>query len=186
MPRLRSSHDALLTRVFFRQYAHATNFVSARGVTWAKRRREGSGMNALTKTGFGARRIPATVLAALAASLLTLAALAVACGDPADERPAAPSGDPSITGVVTSATPVDGGDAVGAFLIDQGSGDYDKASVAVTDDTGWYRRSGDGYEAIQRPAATELTGKSVEVQFTGPVAESYPVQATAGWVIVED
>ena len=75
---------------------------------------------------------------------------------------------------------------MGSFLIDQGSGDYDKASVAVTDDTGWYRRSGEGYEAIDRRRRTSSTGKTVEVQFTGPVAESYPVQATAGWVIVGD
>jgi len=131
----------------------------------------------------GSRSTRATVALFCAAAMMALAGLATACGD---EQPSAPTGDPSITGVVASATPVDGGDAVGSFLIDQGSGDYDKASVSVTDDTGWYRRSGEGYEAIDPPAATDLTGKTVEVQFTGPVAESYPVQATAGWVIVGD
>ncbi len=133
-------------------------------------------------------RTASTVRAALAllcaAALVALAVLAAACGD---EQPAAPAGDPSITGVVASASPVDEEDpSVGSFLIDQGSGDYDKASVAVTADTAWYRRTADGYEVIERPSATDLTGKSVEVQFTGAVAESYPVQATAGWVILAD
>ena len=41
--------------------------------------------------------------------------------------------------------------ASGSFLIDQGSGDYDKASVTVTDDTAWYRRDGDGFETIDAP-----------------------------------
>jgi hypothetical protein len=110
----------------------------------------------------------------------------VACGD---EPLAAPSGDPSITGVVTTADAGDSAtatDPVSFFLIDEGSGDYDKASVTVTDDTAWYRRTTDGYETIARPTAGELTGKMVEVRFTGAVAESYPVQATAGWVIVGD
>ena len=137
-------------------------------------------MNGRSGERRSARSATLTCIALLAAALAAAGTL-VACGD---EPPAAPSGDPSITGAVASATPVDGGDAVGSFLIDQGSGDYDKASVAVTDDTGWYRRSGEGYEAIDTPTADELTGRTVEVQFTGPVAESYPVQATAGWVIV--
>jgi hypothetical protein len=143
-------------------------------------------MSALTKTGIGSRRIPTAVLAALAAGLLTLAVFATACGDPNDERPAAPTGEPSITGVVASTAGVSNGDIVGSFLIEEGSGDYDKASVTVTVKTGWFRRSGDGFAMIDRPTGQELAGKTVEVQFTGPVAESYPVQATAGWVIVGD
>jgi hypothetical protein len=143
-------------------------------------------MSAVTKTRIGTRRIPVTVLAALVACLMTLGALAAACGDGGDERPAAPTGDPSITGVVASTADVSNGDIVGSFLIDKGSGDYDKASVTVTVKTGWFRRSGDGFAAIDRPTGQELAGKTVEVQFTGPVAESYPVQATAGWVIVGD
>lgn len=120
------------------------------------------------------------------AALIALAGLAAACGD---DQPAAPTGDPSITGIVTSADAGDGApptEPVSFFLIDQGTGDYDKASIAVTADTDWYRRTADGFEPIDAPTPTELTGKTVEVRFTGPVAESYPVQATAGWVIVDD
>jgi hypothetical protein len=107
----------------------------------------------------------------------------VACGD---EPPSAPSGSPSITGVVKTASAGTSGAAVGAFLIDRGIGDYDKASVAVTGDTAWYRAGGDKVEPIEAPAADALIGKRVEVQFTGAVAESYPVQATAGWVIISE
>jgi len=126
-----------------------------------------------------------TTLALTLAVLLAMTAplMLVACGD---EPPSAPSGSPSISGVVKTASAGTSGAAVGAFLIDQGTGDYDKASVAVTADTAWYRAGGDKTEPIEAPAANALIGKRVEVQFTGPVAESYPVQATAGWVIVRE
>jgi hypothetical protein len=139
-------------------------------------------MHSRTRTRTDWRRTRTALPAVLAAALLAATVLA-ACGD---DQPAAPVGEPSITGVVAAAAPADGSDPVSSFLIDQGSGDYDKASVTVTDDTGWYRRTTDGYETIARPSVGELTGKTVEVQFTGAVAESYPVQATAGWVIVGD
>ena len=124
------------------------------------------------------------MLVLLTAALLMAAPIAlVACGD---ERPSAPSGSPSITGPVQSAAAVNGGSAVASFLIDRGSGDYDKAHVNVTGETAWYRRSSGKVEAIEVPSATSLAGRRVEVQFTGAVAESYPVQATAGWVIVAE
>lgn len=123
---------------------------------------------------------------ALAVFMLALIGIATACGDAADERPAAPDGEPDITGVVSGAESVTNGEAVRAFLIDQGTGPYDKASVTVTVKTGWFSRSGDGFEAVDTPTVGELTGKTVAVQFTGAVAESYPVQATAGWVVVSD
>jgi len=143
-------------------------------------------MSAATKARHEARRTTMTLLAAVVACVSTIGLLASACGDPADERPAAPTGAPSITGAVTSTADVTNGAIVGSFLIEDGKGDYDKASVTVTVKTGWFRRDGDGYVAIDRPAGQELAGRTVAVQFTGPVAESYPVQATAGWVIVED
>ncbi len=118
----------------------------------------------------------------LCIAVLLAAGAVAACGD---DQPAAPSGDPSITGVATAVSPVDEATpGVGSFRIDKGNGDYDKASISVTDDTAWYRR--DGFVVIERPQVAELEGKTVEVQFTGAVAESYPVQATAGWVIVND
>jgi hypothetical protein len=137
----------------------------------------------MTKTQARVSRQAAVSALILCIAVLLAGGAVAACGD---EQPAAPAGDPSISGPVASAAPVDGGDAVGSFLIDQGTGDYDKASISVTDETAWYGRDGDGIVTIDRPTASELTGKTVEVQFTGAVAESYPVQATAGWVIVGD
>jgi hypothetical protein len=127
--------------------------------------------------------ITATTLALAVLLVVTAPLVLVACGD---EQPSAPSGNPSITGIVKTATAGTGGAAVGAFLVVQGIGDYDKASVAVAADTAWYRANGDKIEPIEAPVADALFGKRVEVQFTGPVRESYPVQATAGWVVVHE
>lgn len=117
-------------------------------------------------------------------ALLVVVALPVtltACGD---DQPATPSGDPHITGIVTSAASAGAGGAAIVFLVEQGTGDYDKASVTAGEDTGWYRRAGDTLEASEPPDASALTGKRVEVRFAGAVAESYPVQGAAAWVIV--
>jgi len=53
----------------------------------------------------------------------------------------------------------------------------DKASVTVTDATDVFDAAGtlSTWEALAQ-------GQQVEVWFTGPVAESYPVQGTAGAV----
>lgn len=55
-----------------------------------------------------------------------------------------------------------------------------KASVRITDGTQVLRR-GEGVVG-----ATELrVGQQVKVWFTGPVMESYPLQATAGMIVIE-
>jgi hypothetical protein len=117
------------------------------------------------------------VLVALAPLLL------VACGD---EAPAAPDGDPSITGIVTAADPGADVGVVGSFRIDDGTGEYDAAMVRVSDETAWYRAAGGATEPVDAPAPDALVGRRVAVRFSGPVAESYPVQAVAGWVVVYD
>jgi hypothetical protein len=114
-------------------------------------------------------------------AVVAVSASLMACGD---GQPEQPSGDPHITGAVTSAASAGGGGAAIVFLVEQGTGDYDKASVTASEDTGWYRRAGDTLEASEPPDASALTGKRVEVRFAGAVAESYPVQGTAAWVIV--
>jgi hypothetical protein len=58
-----------------------------------------------------------------------------------------------------------------------------KAALAITDSTGFYRRTADGVVAI---AFTDLrAGQKAEVWFDGPVAESYPVQTRARVIVVE-
>jgi hypothetical protein len=144
--------------------------------------------------------------AAVAAVLLVAvaAAGALACGDdgaapgPGPEpQPPAPSltdaGDvdgADITGPVTGAAVYDASPQSGAaptlaLLIEDGRGDYDTASVTTTIETTWYEvRDGELVGLDTAPDAAALTGRTVAVAFVGPVAESYPVQATAGWVVL--
>lgn len=92
----------------------------------------------------------------------------------------APAEPPSIRGtVVTIDLSADGS---GSFLVEgeiESDTQYDRASVGVTGATRWYDADG-------RPAGSGVLaiGSQVEVWFEGPVAESYPVQATAGAVKV--
>ena len=68
---------------------------------------------------------------------------------------------------------------MGSFLVigARGEYEYDRASVSVTSDT--VLVDADGAEASFADLAQ---GSEVEVWFAGPVAESYPVQATASHV----
>jgi hypothetical protein len=135
--------------------------------------------------------------------MLTAAGM-VACGDggsvpgPGSEpQPTAPSltptgdvGGADITGPVTGAavydaSPQSGAGPTLALLIEDESGDYDKASVTTTTETTWYEVVDGTLAGLDTaPDAAALTGRTVAVAFMGPVAESYPVQATAGWVVL--
>jgi hypothetical protein len=59
-----------------------------------------------------------------------------------------------------------------------GASQYDKAQVTITEETTIWRPVGEGRETLDLGALHE--GVRVAVRFTGAVAESYPVQATAG------
>ncbi len=108
------------------------------------------------------------------------AAVLVGCAG----APMPPGDDPSIRGTVTTVTP--GAEGTVTILVDAGAGPrfaYDIASVRLTPDTRVLRSTGtNGYEAAS--AADVALGNLIDVWFTGPVAESYPVQATAGTVLV--
>lgn len=127
-------------------------------------------------------------LAALAALALLGAAVVGGCGgataaQPASPSPSAPpSGVADITGVVRDVTP--GGDAGTAVLLVVADPDVvssvDRASVRVTTQTAVWAPPG---ADVAAPTLDDLAvGQRVAVWFTGPVAESYPVQATAGAV----
>jgi hypothetical protein len=129
-------------------------------------------------------------LAALAALAVLGAAVVGGCGgataaQPASPSPSAPpSGVADITGVVRDLTP--GGDAGTVVLLVAADPDaassVDRASVWVTTRTTlWAPAGADGAELTVGDLAA---GQRVAVWFTGPVAESYPVQATAGAVQV--
>jgi hypothetical protein len=94
-----------------------------------------------------------------------------------------PDADPSIRGTITSLTPT----ADGAVLMVEAGAtvtyEYDRASVTVTTDTHIYAQDPDG--RLTRISAADLaSGQIVDVWFSGAVAESYPVQAHAGTLVV--
>lgn len=123
-------------------------------------------------------------LAALAVLAALGAAVVGGCGgataaQPASPSPSAPPSSPAdITGIVRDVTSSTGSDSMPVLLVvaDPGSSSsVDRASVRVTVDTVVWTAKG------MRGTAADLgPGAEVAVWFTGPVAESYPVQATAG------
>lgn len=125
-------------------------------------------------------------LAVLAALAVLGAAVVGGCGgataaQPASPSPSAPpSGVADITGVVRDVTPgADPGTATLLVVADPDvASSVDRASVRVTAQSGVWGTVGEGATKL---AVDDLAaGQRVAVWFTGPVAESYPVQATAG------
>jgi hypothetical protein len=130
-------------------------------------------------------RRPIRALVALAA-LAALGAAVAGCGGGTAAQSASPSpsvppsGSADITGVVRDLTP--GGDSGMTTMLVVADPDVtssvDRAWVRITPDTTVWAPAGED--------RTELTvddlavGQRVAVRFVGPVAESYPVQATAG------
>jgi hypothetical protein len=95
-----------------------------------------------------------------------------------------PAGAADITGVISRVSPDPGHDQ-GSFLIVADPAvpsAVDRAMVRVTVDTVIWAPEGEGRRSL---AFGDLNaGARVAVRFTGPVAESYPVQATAADVEV--
>ena len=126
------------------------------------------------------RSIPAKAALALTAGLALV--LLSACTSDGDASPAADG--PDIRGVITSIT-AGSGDVTGSVriegAIDQDTA-YDKAVVRVEGDTRIFRQAGD---AMMEVTFSDLTvGQTVEAWFTGPVAESYPVQVKASQIVI--
>ncbi|MBI2864802.1 MAG: DUF3221 domain-containing protein [Chloroflexi bacterium] len=110
-------------------------------------------------------------------------------------------GTPDITGAITSyqttknggAAPNDpisdrlkpganqGSRSIATILVeankDGGAAKIDKASITITTDTKIYDQRGGERKTADISAI--MVGERVQVWFTGPVKESYPVQATA-------
>jgi hypothetical protein len=98
-----------------------------------------------------------------------------------------PTTTPSVRGVITSAEPA-GGQVASirvAWAADPAIGakaDLDAAQLGITDATVLRRKVGSAYEPLTR--ADLKVGSIVEAWITGPVRESYPVQADAATVVV--
>lgn len=107
----------------------------------------------------------------------------VAAVDPAQPKPEKMDIRGSLTRVSPEKNPQ--GKVVGSVSIDgvkEKDTEYDRASVRVTSTTRIFK-----VVAGKRVAATFedcKMGARVEARFVGPVAESYPVQATAGVLVI--
>lgn len=113
------------------------------------------------------------------ASLLAAALLAAGCAPVAP-----PDRSPDIRGSIQTVT-AGGGDPLGSILVvgeKQADTGYDRASVAVDRETLVLVRGPEGW--TESRFEDLAAGDVVEAWFTGPVAESYPVQATAEAVAV--
>jgi hypothetical protein len=109
------------------------------------------------------------------------AALLLGCTEPEPE----PVQAVDIRGVVTSLAHGGQGNAVGTLRIEgakMADTRYDKAVVTLTPETRIYQREPNGKSAVQ--FGSLRLGDKVQVRFTGPVAESYPVQARAAEVLI--
>lgn len=103
---------------------------------------------------------------------------AFGCGgdsEPADEG--IPTGAPDITGIITSLF------ASSIRVEEDPAAEWgsSKADVRLTDSTRVLDRDGTPLSAVQL-----AVGQTVQAWFTGPVAESYPLQATASAVVILD
>jgi len=107
---------------------------------------------------------------------------------PADTPPAHVAGGPSIRGAITTLNAADGSwnaGILGSVLIEgklQSDTSFDKASVTVTDKTKIYREDAQGRHLVD--FSYLRVGQIVAATFTGAVAESYPVQATASEIVI--
>ncbi len=128
------------------------------------------------------RSISAKVALALAAAL-TMALLS-ACSSDGDAAPAPIAGDPDIRGAITSIS-AGSGDVIGSVRIVGAIAQdtaYDRAAVRVESDTRILRQAGNA--TMEVTFADLKVGQTVEAWFTGPVAESYPVQAKASQIVI--
>ncbi|MCO1603528.1 DUF3221 domain-containing protein [Desulfosporosinus nitroreducens] len=89
-----------------------------------------------------------------------------------------------IVGTVIKLTKNQSGEILGTILVEgeKGSKPYDQASIKVTQKTKINEKSADNVVNSNFDALQE--NLKVEVRFIGPVAESYPVQATADEITI--
>ena len=89
--------------------------------------------------------------------------------------------------ISTISAPTDGAsaDRAGGSILVEGpakTGGIDKAWTTITSETILVRMTESGYVKVSHSAL--IVGNEVMVQFEGPVMESYPVQATAGIIVI--
>lgn len=123
------------------------------------------------------------------AGLMVVVALALVAADKDKSEPEPKKVEPpkaDVRGQVTKVTPSRAKGVVGSILV-EGSKEkdtqHDKASVRLTSTTKFYKWSSNG-KKVEAKFGDVTEGSKVQCVFTGPVAESYPVQAVASEVII--
>jgi len=127
--------------------------------------------------------INSRVWPALAPGAVILMLTLSACSDDGDASPL--PDNPHIRGVISDKSEGTG-DVLGTVLIEgviEEDTTYDKASVRVEGDTDIFQEEQDG-TLTEGTFADLAEGQAVEAWFTGPVAESYPVQAKAAKIVI--
>lgn len=116
--------------------------------------------------------------------VLGLVLLASGCGTTGGQLPVQSTGA-DIRGTITQVNQNTSGDIIGALLVKGALAPdtrYDNASITITTQTVILEQKGQ----TRRPVtfADFQVGQQVQAEFTGPVAESYPVQGRAREVII--
>jgi hypothetical protein len=127
----------------------------------------------------------ALAVALVALSLVVVGACGGDGGEPGGDKTPPPAGAADITGRLSQLSAAGDLDGTVSFLVvadPSSSGAYDRAMVRTTADTVVWAPAGEGRRTLT--AAALRDGLRVAVRFTGPVAESYPVQAVAADVEV--
>jgi len=111
---------------------------------------------------------------------IVLAVLLAGCGMPSAAT--LPDEDPSIEGTIQQSSAIQAGRRILVEATPPVAGREPAAHVAVLPSADVLA---DSAGTVVRASADELVvGTRVRVWFTGPVAESFPVQATAGTVLI--
>ena len=127
----------------------------------------------------------AAAVALVALSLVAVGACGGHGGDPGGGKTPPPAGAADISGRLSQLSAAGDLDGTVSFLVVADpniSGAYDRAMVRTTADTFIWARQGEGRHRLDSGDLHD--GLRVAVRFTGPVAESYPVQAVAADVEV--
>lgn len=105
--------------------------------------------------------------------VLVMVLIAAACAEGSDSGP--PQTAPYIRGVVTSVTP--------DLILVEEAPDGNRASLRTPDGMPVWRVAANG-DAEPAQISDLANGQTVDAWVSGPVAESFPVQATADAVLI--
>lgn len=100
---------------------------------------------------------------------------------------ALPERQPDVTGVITQVSAAQGPEAIGTLRVEENPADSSgsaKYVLTLTHETMLVVRPGELTEEIG--FGDMVVGQRVQAWITGPVRESYPMQATASHVLVLD